>query len=88
MSTAPPIHQTATVRRLLLDALVPTVEALLKPNPLLSVDELNALADEMAEELPLRSCRDLRSTAFALITLRMYSMIWNELISDRANTLL
>ena len=45
------LGNTETVRRLLLDAFVPTVEALMKPNPQLSVDELNALADEMADKL-------------------------------------
>ena len=44
------LGNSETVRRLLLDALVPTVEALMKPNPQLSVDELNALADEMADK--------------------------------------
>ena len=44
------LGNTETVRRLLLDALVPTVEALMKPNPQLSVDKLNALADEMADK--------------------------------------
>ena len=44
------LGNTETVHRLLLDALVPTVEALMKPNPQLSVDELNALADEMGDK--------------------------------------
>ena len=44
------LGNTETVRCLLLDALVPTVEALMMPNPQLSVDELNALADEMADK--------------------------------------
>ena len=44
------LGNTETGRRLLLDALVPTVEAIIKPNPQLSVDELNALADEMGDK--------------------------------------
>ena len=44
------LGNTETVHRLLLDALVPTVEVLMKPNPQLSVDELNALADEMGDK--------------------------------------
>ena len=49
------LGNTETVRRLSLDALVPAVETLMKPNPQLFIDELNVLAGEMAEELPLRS---------------------------------
>ena len=44
------LGNTDVVFRLLLDALVPTVEALVKPNPRLSVDELNALAGEMSDK--------------------------------------
>ena len=82
------LGNTETFRHLLLDALDLTVESLTKPNPQLSVDELNTLADEMAKELPLRSRRNLRATAIALITLHLYSIIWSNLMSGAVNTLL